>query len=504
MSRLGRNKIVSGLAIVLFFLLILTAVLVVRTLSFSSALTTVSKIPQRQIPSQAVARLSQAVQIQTISALPDKNLRHQHFQHFHAFLKQSFPRVHAELSLTFINDEALLYRWQGSDASLKPVLLLSHQDVVPIEPGTEQDWHYPPFAGKVAEGYVWGRGAWDDKSTLMASLEALEMLLAAGAKPARTLMLAFGHDEEVGGEQGAAAIAEQLQQQALQFEFILDEGAVIGSGLVPGVSQPIAMIATAEKGYLTLRLSTEGQGGHSSVPPAVTVVGRLASAVSRLQDEPLPARLTQPVRDMFETLGPHMPWSKRLVLSNLWLFESMLVSQMASSRATQAHVRTTTAPTMLSAGVKENVLPQTASAIVNFRLLPGQSRQGVIQQVQRIIADDAVQVEEAGSISSEPSPISNRDSAAFDALALAIRQVNPDVLVSPALLFGATDSRHFGALSDNVFRFTPIRISGKDFKRLHGTNERIAVADYGNAIRFYYQLIRNTVISPNLNTDADG
>ena len=501
MPGLSANRIVSGLAMGLFFTLILAVVLVVRTLGFLPALTEVSEVPQQHIPAAALTRLSQAVQIQTISALTDDKSRRQYFQQFHDFLARSFPRVSAELSLTFVND-AQLYRWQGSNASLKPILLLSHQDVVPVEPGTEQDWQYPPFAGVIADGYVWGRGAWDDKSTLMASLEALEMLLAAGKKPTRTLMLAFGHDEEIGGEMGAAAIAQQFRQQGLEFEFILDEGAVIGMGLVPGVSQPVAMIATAEKGYLTLRLTTEGQGGHSSVPPEVTAVGRLAKAVARLQDEPLPAKLTEPVRDMFEVLGPNMPWSKRLVLSNLWLFEPLLVSQMAGSRGTQAHVRTTTAPTMLAAGVKENVLPQTASAIVNFRVLPGQSSQQVIQQVEDIIADNLVLLEEVGSISSEPSPISNRNSAAFKALALAIRQVNADLLVTPSLLFGATDSRHFTALSDNVFRFTPIRVSGQDFSRLHGTNERIAVVDYENAIRFYVQLITNTVVNPISSTDG--
>jgi len=488
--------------VILVATLLLAAVLFVRTLSFSPPQSVVGANSPAQISPEAITRLSQAVQIQTISALADEKLRQQNFQQFHAFLAQSFPRVHAELNLTFINEQALLYRWQGSNSFLKPVLLLSHQDVVPIEPGTEKDWYHPPFAGNISDGFVWGRGSWDDKSTLMASLEALEMLLAAGARPERTLMLAFGHDEEVGGEQGAATIAAQLRQQGLQFEFILDEGAVIGMGLVPGVDQPVAMVATAEKGYLTLRLTTEGQGGHSSVPPTITAVGRLAAAVSRLQDEPLPARLTQPVREMFETLGPYMPWSKRLVLSNLWLFEPILVSQMASSRSTQAYVRTTTAPTMLVAGIKENVLPQTASAIVNFRLLPGQTRQGVIQQVRKIIADGNVQVVEAGSISSEPSPVSNRNSGAFAALELAIKQVNPDALVSPSLLFGATDSRYFGELSDNVFRFTPIRITGKDFKRLHGTNERIAITDYENAIRFYYQLMSNTVINASTNSNG--
>jgi len=497
-----RNKVVSGIVFVLALLLVLVIVLLSRMLSFTPDQQAVTSVEPQAIAENAIKRLSRAVQIQTISALSDVAQREQNFQQFHTFLAQSFSRVYAELEITRVNVFGLVFKWSGSDASLKPALMLSHQDVVPVEPGTEQDWQYPPFAGDVAEGYLWGRGAWDDKSTLMASLEALEMLLTDGAKPTRTLILAFGHDEEVGGEKGAAAIAELFRQQDLVFEYILDEGGVIGVGLVPGIEKPVAMVATAEKGYLTLRLITEGQGGHSSVPPAITAVGRLARAVARLQEEPLPAKLTQPVRDMLEVLGPHMPWSKRLALSNLWLFEPLLVSQMADSRSTQAHVRTTTAPTMLAAGVKENVLPQTASAIVNFRILPGQSRQQIIQQVEVIIADDAVQVVEAGSISSEPSAISSKDSAVFKVLDRTIRQVNPDVLVSPALLFGATDSRHFGGLSGNIYRYTPIRVGGKDFKRIHGTNERIAVSDYENAIRFYFQLITNTVINPTPLTDG--
>lgn len=506
MSGMWRKGIFFGLLLSLAIVLVLAGIVLFKTFTYSAPQAAIIKIPQQAISPLAVTRLSKAVQIETISTLPDAVQRQANFQALHAFLAHSFPRVHATLELRRINEQGLLYVWSAKDANLKPVLLLSHQDVVPIEPGTEADWQHPPFAGIVSDGYVWGRGAWDDKSTLMASLEALEMLLVAGGKPARTLMLAFGHDEEMGGEQGAAAIAAQLQRQGLEFEFILDEGAVIGVGLVPGVEQPVAMVATAEKGYLTLQLSTQGQGGHSSVPPQITAVGRLAQAVSRLQAEPLPARLTQPVRDMFATLGPHMPWSKRLALSNLWLFEPLVVSQMASSRATQAYVRTTTAPTMLAAGVKENVLPQTATAIVNFRLLPGQSRDSVINDVRRIIADQQVQILEAGAISSEPSAVSSRNSYGYRELEKAIRQVNPKVLVSPALLFGATDSRHYAALSDNVFRFTPIRIAPADFKRIHGTNERIAVADYENAIRFYFQLISNTIINPkqNPNTNPGG
>jgi carboxypeptidase PM20D1 len=497
-----RSGVFLGVTIVLALVLALAGVLFVKALFYSAPSTSIEAVDRVDVPAGAASRLSEAIRIQTISALPDEAVRKARFQAFQAFLEKAYPLVHAALTVEKLNEFGLLYAWKGKNPGLKPILLLSHQDVVPVEEGTEADWTYPPFSGAIEEGFIWGRGAWDDKSTLLASLEALEKMLSEGRQPERTLMLAFGHDEEVGGRQGAGEIAKYLENQGVQFEFVLDEGGVIGKGLVPGVAQPVALIGTAEKGYLTLELSAEGPGGHSSMPPSITAIGRLARAIDRLQSKPFPARLTEPVRGMLDSLGPHMPWQKRLVLANLWLFEPLVVSQMAAGHSTQAHVRTTTAPTILDAGVKENVLPQSASATINFRLLPGETRESAIETVKRAIGDERVAVRETGQIGAEPSAVSSRESYGFKALLTAIRQTNGDVLVSPALLFGATDSRYYAGVTESIFRYTPIRIGKGDVKRIHGTNERIAVPDYENAIRFYYQLLLNTVINPEPSADG--
>jgi carboxypeptidase PM20D1 len=478
-------------------LLVLAVIIVTRTILYTSPQLDSTSAVRIDIAAEAVPRLAGAISLPTVSSLIDVQERNRQFATFQQYLADAFPNLHTALRRETFNEFALLYTWQGTDPDLKPLLLLSHQDVVPIEPGTEPDWIHPPFSGAVDDGYVWGRGAWDDKSTLMASLEAIEMLVGQGVAPRRSVMLAFGHDEEIGGRAGATVIAAELLRRGLQFELILDEGGTIRApGLMPGIDVAAAMVAIAEKGYLTLKLTARDSGGHSSMPPPLTAAGRVSRAVSRLQDNPLPARLNPPVREMLKELGPHMPLSRRVLLANLWLFEPLLVSQMTASRGTNAAVRTTTAPTMLRAGVKENVLPQAAEAIVNFRIVPNETSASVIAAVKDIIDDSLVEVDEAGSISSEPSRVSSVDSSAYRELSKTIRQVRPDVVVAPSLLYGATDSRHYGALSVNVFRFTPITVGSDDLGRIHGTNERISVADYENAVRFYYQLLTNMALQP--------
>ncbi len=478
-------------------LLVLAVIIVTRTILYTGPQPDSTAVVRIDIATDAVLRLARAISLPTVSSLSDAQERNRQFATFQQFLADAFPNLHTTLRRETFNDFALLYTWQGTDSELKPLLLLSHQDVVPIEPGTESDWIHPPFSGAVDGGYVWGRGAWDDKSTLMASLEAIEMLVGQGVAPRRSVMLSFGHDEEIGGRAGAAVIAAELQRRGLQFELILDEGGTIRApGLMPGIDVAAAMVAIAEKGYLTLKLTARDSGGHSSMPPPITAVGRVSRAVNRLQDNPLPARLNPPVREMFKVLGPHMPLQQRAILANLWLFESIWVRQLTASRATNAAVRTTTAPTMLRAGVKENVLPQAAEAIVNFRIVPNESSASVIAAVKDIIDDSLVEVDEVGSISSEPSRVTSVDSNAYRELSKTIRQVRPDAVVAPSLLYGATDSRHYGALSENVVRFTPITVGSDDFGRIHGTNERISVTDYENAVRFYYLLLTNMALQP--------
>jgi carboxypeptidase PM20D1 len=415
------------------------------------------------------------------------------FRALHAYFEQTFPLVHEHLSHETVNELSLLYTWEGSDPDLDPVLLMGHMDVVPVIPGTEHDWTHPPFAGVVAEGHIWGRGAIDDKSSVVSILEAVEALLANGFQPARTVYLAFGHDEEVGGRKGAKAIAEVLAERVQkEFAFVLDEGGAIADGLLPGVEGWVAVIGIAEKGFLSLELRAEADGGHSSMPPRNTAVGILSKAVARLEEDPFPARLDGATLDMFEYIGPEMSFVTKLVFANLWLFEPVVRRRLLEDPQSAAMVRTTTAATMFNAGVKDNVLPITASAVVNFRIIPGETVETVTARVREVVDDERVEVTAVG-FTADPSPVSDPESAAFRLLASTLRQVAPEgeYVITPYLVVGGTDARYYASRSRNVFRFLPVLMGEGDMDRFHGTNERLSIESLALSVRYFYQLIRN-------------
>ncbi|RMH80229.1 MAG: M20/M25/M40 family metallo-hydrolase [Calditrichaeota bacterium] len=439
---------------------------------------------------QVVAHLAQAVQFPTVSYQDSTRFPADAFAAFREFLRRTFPLAHQKLSPRVINGGALLFIWPGQDTSLAPVVLMAHQDVVPVPPETAEQWEHPPFSGAVGDGYVWGRGTLDDKSSLMAILEAVEHLLSRGFRPPRTVYLAFGHDEEVGGRRGAAQIAEWFRSRGIRPALVLDEGGVIIQGAVPGVARPVALIGIAEKGYLTLELTATASGGHSSMPPKHTAVGIISRAVTRLEAHPFPADLAFANR-LFDRVGRYMPFAQRIIFANRWLFSPVLKRVLSASPTMNATIRTTTAATMFHAGVKENVLPQKATAVVNFRILPGETTASVIRRVKETIDDPRVSVRPLG-YHVDPSPISETQSPAYTLLEATIRQVSEEPpVVAPFLVVGATDSRYFADLSSNVYRFLFLRLTTGDTHRLHGTNERIAIADYVDAIRFYDQLLKN-------------
>ena len=373
-------------------------------------------------------------------------------------------------------------------------MLLAHQDVVPVEPGTEGRWTEPPFEGKIAAGYVWGRGALDDKGSLVAILEAIEHLVAGGAQPRRTVYLAFGYDEEVGGRRGAARIAELLASRSVHPEFVLDEGGALTTGLVTGISAPVALVGIAEKGYVTVSLTAQAEGGHSSMPPPQTAVGILATGLTRLEGQQMPRAIRGPTADMFDYLGPEMSFGARLVMANRWLFGGVLAGRFGATPQGNAMLRTTTAPTVLQAGVKENVLPSSARALVNFRILPGDSVGSVLEHVRRVVHDSRITVQTLEETQSNPSGVTSVDAEPFKLLARTIRQVIPEAIVSPWLVVGATDSRHYARLTPNVLRFVGSSIGEGDLRRVHGTDERVGVRAYADAVRVYLQLLKNAVL----------
>ncbi len=477
---------------VLALLAVLAVAIAANTLRHGSRQIEVTPVQPLALDENAAAqRLAAAVRLRTISFDGREGAGAAEFRKLHALLEQSFPRAHATLQREFVNELSLLYTWPGSDPAAKPIMLMAHQDVVPIAPGTEKDWQADPFGGEIRDGFVWGRGAWDDKANLLALFEAVETLAAAGFRPRQTLYIAAGHDEEIGGGQGAKAIAALLQTRGVKLEFVVDEGLLITEGVLKGLDRPVALIGTAEKGYLTLALQASAVPGHSSMPPPETAIGMLSAALARLEDRQMPAAIRGVAAEMFDTLAPEMGGANRVLLSNLWLFGPLVRSQLEKGVATNAMLRTTTALTVVQAGNKENVLPGKADALVNFRILPGDSIEGVTAHVQAAAASGAISVGRGGQQASEPSPISPSTARGYRLINRTIRELFPGTVVAPGLMIAATDSRHMAPIADAIYRFSPVRAKSEDLPRFHGTNERIALANHAELIRFYHRLLLN-------------
>ncbi len=446
----------------------------------------------------AAARLGAAVRFKTIASADDPEANAAEFASLHAHLQASFPKAHALLKRELVGNFGLLYAWPGSDPMAAPIGLMAHQDVVPIAPGTEGDWQQPPFSGAQHDGFVWGRGAWDDKGNLMAMLESVELLAAAGFQPRQTVYLMFGHDEEIGGQRGAVQIAKLLKERGVRLQFVLDEGLLITEGLLPGLDKPAALVGVAEKGFMTLKLGASATPGHSSMPPpqaGQSAIGMLSVALARLEDRQMPLAVRGVSQEMFETLAPEMHGPSRVLLSNLWLFKPLVEQQLKKGASTNAMLRTTTALTLFNAGNAENVLPGRASASVNFRLLPGDSSDDVVAHVAQAIANPSIRIEKAPGVF-EASKVAPTEAPGYRLIGKTMRQLHPDVIVAPGLMIGATDSRHFDAIADTVYKFSPVRAKPEDLKRFHGTNERISTANYVELIQFYHQLIANTAPAP--------
>jgi carboxypeptidase PM20D1 len=483
------KRIALALAALIGLLVLAVAI---NTLRQGSRQIQVPPAPPLAVDESAVAaKLAGAVRLRTVSSLADPEANADQFRQFHAYLQERFPRVHLALQRETVGGYSLLYTWPGSNPTARPIALLAHHDVVPIEPGTEAKWSWGAFTGEVRDGHVWGRGAWDDKGNLIAQMEAVEMLLATGFRPRQTVYIISGADEEVGGLRGARAIAALLQSRNVKLDFVIDEGLFISQGLVPGLTKPVATVGIAEKGYLSVALKARGVPGHSSAPPPPgnTSISRMSSALRRLDEQQLPAALQGVAREMFETLAPEMEGLQRVALSNLWLFAPLVLPQLEKSGATNSMLRTTTALTIVNAGNKENVIPGTAEAVVNFRILPGETRQSVLQHVRAKVGDGIEVSELPGA--TDPTGVSPTSARPYQLLNRTLRSLFPDVLVVPALYVAGSDSHHFTGLTDNIYRFSPVRVQPQDLPRLHGTDERISTANLAELVRFYHQLLRD-------------
>lgn len=441
---------------------------------------------------QAIRRFSHALTFPTISYDDRSNFDSAAFLNFQNFLQTAYPLVHEKTERTVVNDYNLVYKLAGSDPSLEPVLFMGHMDVVPVEEITLDEWTYPAFSGTVADGIIWGRGSVDDKFTVIALMEAMELLLAQNVDPERSIYFAFGFDEEVGGHEGAASVAEYFASQGITFDYVMDEGGAVSEGMMQGLDRPLAVIGVSEKGYVNLHLTVDAPGGHSSQPPQQTAVGILSRAIVRVEDNPFPASLDY-MYNTFEAIGVEMPFSTRLAMGNLWLFSPVVKNVMLNNKDDAAALRTTTAATMVTGSPKSNILPTRATAVINFRILPGETVESVTQRVTELIDDDRVKV--TSEYGTNPSPVSPTDSRGYELIAKTIRGMDENIVVAPYMVRGGTDAKYFYSVSPNVYRFMMIRIDPSTVGYIHGIDEHVATDDYLEAIQFYYHLVRQSMSS---------
>lgn len=435
-----------------------------------------------------VERFQELLRIATVSHADEANIDWHRFDEFTSALTRLYPRLHEKLVREVIAEHSLLYRWTGTGTG-DPLVLMAHFDVVPV---VDTEWEYPPFGAEIvgvdADAEIHARGAIDDKGSLVAIMEAVEQLVGEGFQPATDVYLSFGHNEETAGG-GARAIVETLRQRGVRPALVLDEGGAVVDAVIPGVTRPTAMVGVAERGVMTVLLTVREDGGHASTPPAMPATARLARAIDRLRRHPFPCRIAPPVRAMFTTIAPHAPQPLRALFSHVGLTGPLLATVLPRfGPEMNALVRTTAVATELAGAPGENVLATTARAAINIRLLTGDTVAGVEKRVGRIIADARVELEVRHG--SDPSPVSPWRGQAWRRIATAVAaSLGDEIVTTPYLQLGASDSRWFTEISDHVYRFTPFHLTRAERDALHSHNERIRVEVWLRGIDFYRMLL---------------
>ncbi len=478
------RKVLLALVIVLA---VLSAWVAYKTITMPDKQKKIAALPAPPLSDSALKHFQQAIQFQTISFGDASQWDSVPFIHFRHFLEATYPLVHSKLSREIISGYSLLYKWEGKNPKLYPFILMAHQDVVPIEESSKSLWTVDPFEGLVKDNFIWGRGTTDDKINLIGLLEAAEKLLKENYQPERTIYFVFGHDEEIGGK-GATAIANLLAERNIKADLILDEGGIITREKIPDVTKPVALIATSEKGYMTLELSVTKKGGHSSMPEKETAVDILNEALVKLHDNQFPPRFEQSTKGLMAYLGPHMKFPDNMAFANPGIFKKLIFADYQKSGPGSAMIHTTMAATILKSGIKDNVIPSLATAIINFRLLPNDSSAYVMRRVIEIINDGRVVVKKFGETISEASPVADENGYGFQKVDEIIRKSYDSVLTAPFLLVGATDSRHFSNVSDNIIKFSPMT----DPIGFHGIDERVSLESFRKTMWFFELLMRNT------------
>jgi carboxypeptidase PM20D1 len=406
------------------------------------------------------------------------------FERFRARLVELYPHLHRVCERQVLGEGALLYRWPGATDE-PPLVLMAHYDVVPV---AGQDWSRDPFSGLVEDGVVHGRGAIDDKGSLVAIAEAVESLAAEGVTPRRDVWLSFGNDEEVAGV-GAQLAVEEFRRRGIRPWAVVDEGGAVITGMFPGVPGQVAVVGLAEKGMCTVEVVATDPGGHASSPVPGGAPARLARAILAIEGAPFPARLHDVVLGMVDAVGRRASGGYRALFAHATLLRPLLARVLgAASREANALVRTTVAVTQLEGSPAANVLATRATATLNVRIALGETVQTTLDRLRRVVGD-GVELELAEG--HDPSPVSRADNEAFSALSAAARSVYPEATVAPYLMVQASDARHFCAISDSVYRFMPFDVSRAELDALHAADESITVAALHRGAGFFRRLLRS-------------
>jgi carboxypeptidase PM20D1 len=473
--------------IIVGILAVTTGMVVVNTILFQRSQRAVEPIEVIPVDKGQVAEhLAASVRCRTVplddTGTPDPEA----FAQLHRMLAETYPLVHQRLKREVVNGYSLLYTWPGSRPDIDPIMLMAHQDVVSAEP---EEWSHPPFEGRIADGFIWGRGTLDIKNQLVGIMEAAETLLRQGYQPERTILFGMGHDEETGGVNGCKVLGQLLKGRGVRLAGIMDEGGGISEGLAAGVRGMVGLVGVSEKGYLTVEFSVRGQPGHSSTPPPQTAIGVLARALARLEAHPMPTH-TRSLRRLYHGIGRAVPLSIQVAFANVWLFGPFLRRWLIGIPELNASIRTTTALTIVQGGVEDNTVPAEARAIVNFRLLPGDTISEVLARVRKIIDDDRVEFAPVPGKFNEALPVSPDHGPAYEGLKKTIRQVFDNPPVAPFVMLGGTDCQHFVQVCDHIYRFTAL-VMDESFRGLeHGIDERIPIGGMARMVTFYGQLMQ--------------
>ncbi len=468
------------LGIILAFLL----TVVLRALLFNPKDTIVENSESIEFDGdRAVETLTELIKCKTVS-YNDKSLEdNSEFEKLENLLPKLFPNVFKVMSFQKLPDRALLFKWEGKN-SVAPAVLMSHYDVVPA---SEENWEKPAFEGIIEDGVLWGRGTLDTKVTMNAALSAAEHLIKKDFVPENDIYLAFSGGEEVNGH-GAINIVNFFEANGITPAIVVDEGGGVVQNVFPGVKEPCALIGIAEKGMINVEYKTLSSGGHASAPKPKTPIGTISKACIRVEKHPFKSHLTKPVAEMFDTLGRHSTFPLKLIFANLWCFKWVLdIICRKTGGEMNALMRTTVAFTQMKGSQARNVIPSEAVMVSNLRLNPCDTVKSGIEYLRKTVKDESVTV--TAIEGNNPSPISETNCEAWNRISSTVAETWAGSIVSPYLMVQCSDSRHYGKISDHVYRFSAMALTNEERATIHGHNERITLDAIKKSVEFYIRLI---------------